>query len=115
MHIKHHNLTPLPPPLNHRLKPNPILINLINSPSILPHNLTCLRLIASNKTLILPLPQPRRIHTSVTLVRIERSQVEGRKVEEYEVSGAEGVEVVERGEDAGGVIGEGFAGDLRGG
>ena len=56
MHIKQNHLTPLPPPLNHRLKPQAILKNLIHSPNILPHNLTRLRLVAPNKSLALPFP-----------------------------------------------------------
>ena len=105
MHVKNRKLGSFPPPLNHCLKPNPILIDVINRPSILSYNPTRCRLIAPYECLILPHPQPCLIHASVSLVRVQRGEVQGSEVEEHEVSGAEIVEVVKSREDAGDVVG----------
>ncbi len=109
IHIKHHNVTPGPPPVDHRIKPCPPQVNLISRPSILLHNLRCLRLIHPD---ILLAPQIRRIHPAIAGVRVQRREIQWGEVEEYEVPATEAIEGIGGGEDAGDVVGDGFAGDL---
>jgi hypothetical protein len=109
MHIKDRKPTPRPPVIHHRLKSTSPQKHFISHPRILPHPVHRIHLIYSRN---FPPPQPARIDAPKAVVGVERCEVQGTKVKEHEVPRSDVVEVVEGGEDAGDVVGQGDAGDL---